>query len=38
MAEEVRWAKRGARVNTIRQGIIITTLAADELRAARRGL
>jgi NAD(P)-dependent dehydrogenase (short-subunit alcohol dehydrogenase family) len=31
MAEAVRWAKRGARVNTISPGIIITPLAKDEL-------
>ena len=39
MAEAVRWGKRGARVNTISPGIIITPLANDELtRTARRGL
>ena len=32
MAEAVRWGKRGARVNTISPGIIITPLANDELR------
>ena len=32
MAEAVRWGKRGARVNTISPGIIITPLAKDELR------
>jgi len=31
MAEAVRWDKRGARVNTISPGIIITPLANDEL-------
>jgi len=31
MAESVRWGKRGARVNTISPGIIITPLAKDEL-------
>jgi hypothetical protein len=35
MAEAVRWAKRGARVNTISPGIIITPLAADELTGPR---
>lgn len=35
MAEAVRWGKRGARVNTISPGIIITPLAADELKGPR---
>jgi NAD(P)-dependent dehydrogenase (short-subunit alcohol dehydrogenase family) len=35
MAEALRWAKRGARVNTISPGIIITPLARDELRGPR---
>jgi NAD(P)-dependent dehydrogenase (short-subunit alcohol dehydrogenase family) len=35
MAEAVRWGKRGARVNTISPGIIITPLARDELRGPR---
>jgi NAD(P)-dependent dehydrogenase (short-subunit alcohol dehydrogenase family) len=35
MAEAVRWAKRGARINTISPGIIITPLAADELAGPR---
>jgi NAD(P)-dependent dehydrogenase (short-subunit alcohol dehydrogenase family) len=35
MAEAVRWGKRGARVNTISPGIIITPLARDELSGAR---
>jgi NAD(P)-dependent dehydrogenase (short-subunit alcohol dehydrogenase family) len=35
MAEAVHWAKRGARVNTISPGIIITPLAMDELRGPR---
>lgn len=35
MAEAVRWGKRGARVNTISPGIIITPLAKDELAIPR---
>jgi NAD(P)-dependent dehydrogenase (short-subunit alcohol dehydrogenase family) len=35
MAEAVRWAKRGARVNTISPGIICTPLAKDELTGPR---
>jgi NAD(P)-dependent dehydrogenase (short-subunit alcohol dehydrogenase family) len=35
MAEAVRWGKRGARVNTISPGIIITSLAKDELTGPR---
>jgi len=31
MAEAVRWGKRGARINTISPGIIMTPLAKDEL-------
>ncbi len=31
----MRWAKRGARVNTISPGIIITPLAVDELSGPR---
>ncbi|WP_215751315.1 MULTISPECIES: SDR family oxidoreductase [unclassified Gluconobacter] len=34
-AEAVRWGKRGARLNTISPGIIITPLARDELSGAR---
>ena len=34
-AEAVRWAKRGARVNTISPGIVITPLAKDELNGPR---
>lgn len=34
-AEAVRWGKRGARVNTISPGIIITPLANDELAGPR---
>ena len=37
MAEAVRWGKRGARVNTISPGIIITPLAKDELTGPRGG-
>ena len=35
MAEAVRWGKRGARINTISPGIIITPLAKDELEGPR---
>jgi NAD(P)-dependent dehydrogenase (short-subunit alcohol dehydrogenase family) len=35
MAEAVRWGKRGARLNTISPGIIITPLAKDELNGPR---
>ena len=35
MAEAVRWGKRGARVNTISPGIIITPLANDEFQGPR---
>ncbi len=35
MAEAVRWGRRGARVNTISPGIIMTPLANDELRGPR---
>jgi NAD(P)-dependent dehydrogenase (short-subunit alcohol dehydrogenase family) len=35
MAEAVRWGRRGARVNTISPGIIITPLANDELHGPR---
>jgi NAD(P)-dependent dehydrogenase (short-subunit alcohol dehydrogenase family) len=35
MAEAVRWGERGARVNTISPGIIITPLAKDELSGPR---
>ncbi len=34
-AEAVRWGKRGARINTVSPGIIITPLANDELRGPR---
>jgi len=34
-AEAVKWAKRGARVNTISPGIIMTPLASDELSGPR---
>ena len=34
-AEAVRWGKRGARVNTISPGIIMTPLANDELKGPR---
>ena len=35
MAEAVRWGERGARINTISPGIIITPLAHDELTGPR---
>jgi NAD(P)-dependent dehydrogenase (short-subunit alcohol dehydrogenase family) len=35
MAEAVHWGKRGARLNTISPGIIITPLAKDELTGPR---
>jgi NAD(P)-dependent dehydrogenase (short-subunit alcohol dehydrogenase family) len=35
MAEAVRWGRRGARVNTISPGIIMTPLAKDELSGPR---
>jgi NAD(P)-dependent dehydrogenase (short-subunit alcohol dehydrogenase family) len=34
-AEAIRWGKRGARINTISPGIIITPLARDELTGPR---
>ncbi len=37
MAEAVLWGKRGARINTISPGIIITPLAKDELNGPRGG-
>ena len=35
MAQAVRWGKRGARLNTISPGIIMTPLARDELSGPR---
>jgi len=35
MAEAIRWGKRGARINTISPGIVITPLARDELSGPR---
>jgi NAD(P)-dependent dehydrogenase (short-subunit alcohol dehydrogenase family) len=35
MAEAIRWGKRGARINTISPGIIMTPLAKDELDGPR---
>ena len=35
MAEAVHWGKRGGRINAISPGIIITPLAADELKGPR---
>ena len=37
MAEAVRWGRRGARLNTISPGIIMTPLARDELGGPRGG-
>ena len=35
MAQAVRWGKRGARVNTISPGIVMTPLAKEELSGPR---
>lgn len=35
MAQAVRWGRRGARINTISPGIIMTPLASDELKGPR---
>lgn len=35
MAEAVRWGERGARINTISPGIVMTPLAVDELTGPR---
>src|SRR5262249_28498356 len=35
MAEAVRWGRRGARINAISPGIVITPLARDELSGPR---
>ena len=35
MAEAVRWGERGARINTISPGIVMTPLAKDELGGPR---
>jgi NAD(P)-dependent dehydrogenase (short-subunit alcohol dehydrogenase family) len=35
MAEEVKWGKRGARINSISPGIIVTPLALDEFNGPR---
>jgi len=35
MAQAVRWGRRGARINTISPGIVITPLARDELNGPR---
>lgn len=35
MAESVKWGKRGARINSISPGIIVTPLAIDELNGPR---
>lgn len=38
MAQAVEWGKRGARLNAIAPGIIVTPLALDELNGSRGGL
>ena len=35
MAEAVKWGKRGARLNSISSGIIVTPLAIDEFNGIR---
>lgn len=35
MAEAVKWGERGARINSISPGIIMTPLALDELNGPR---
>lgn len=35
MAEAMRWGKRGARINSISPGIIVTPLALDEFNGPR---
>ena len=35
MAEAVRWGRRGARINTISPGVVMTPLAKDELSGPR---
>ena len=35
MAEAVKWGKRGARINSISPGIIVTPLAMDEFNGIR---
>jgi NAD(P)-dependent dehydrogenase (short-subunit alcohol dehydrogenase family) len=35
MAEAVRWGRRGARINTISPGVVMTPLAKDELAGPR---
>lgn len=35
MAEAVKWAERGARINSISPGIIVTPLAIDEFNGPR---
>jgi NAD(P)-dependent dehydrogenase (short-subunit alcohol dehydrogenase family) len=37
MAEAVRWAKRGARVNAMSPGIIISPTAKDQMSGPQRG-
>lgn len=35
MAESVKWGQRGARINAIAPGIIVTPLAIDEFNGPR---
>ena len=35
MAEAVKWGERGARINSISPGIVVTPLALDELNGPR---
>lgn len=37
MAEAVKWGRRGARINSVSPGIIVTPLAIDEFNGPRGG-